>query len=180
MDTKQIQIPQRLSILLPWMLIQKTLFRQEGKINHILISRSFVSVVSTVFLISVSLLPYLDIFIGFFTDLNQIPSGRFANFSTAIWTYSMCVSPPLILLASKFKPYWFSYIIPIYVYTTMFCGFLFLDININIKSDWIFRLITFTLSLTVLFTVKFVLKIYKTVRFKEEVMNEYLNLRKNG
>lgn len=180
MNLKQIQIPQFQSILLFRTLIQKISCRQEDNLHPILISRSFVSVVSTGFLIAVSLLPYMDILLSLFTNVNEIPSGRFANFSTLVWTYSMCISPPLILLASQFKPYWFSYIIPIYVYTTMFCGFIFLDLNIDIKSDWVFRLITLSLSITVLFCIKFLLKIYNTVKFKEDLMDEYFNMRKNG
>ncbi len=104
--------------------------------------------------------------------------NRFPNFSTAIWSYSTCITPLLILAASKFKPYWFSYIVPCYVYITMLCGFLFLDLNIHIESDWLFRLITLSLSILLMILVKFILQIGKFIRFKEDIMDEMIKLRR--
>lgn len=164
-----------------WMMTLLTLkisCHQDDK--KLTISRSYLSVASTIMMIVVSLLPYLDLLISPFLNTNNIKMNRFPNLSTAIWSYSMCVSPLLILLFSKFKPYWFAYIVPIYVYTTMICGFLFLDLNIHIKSDWVFRMITLILSI-ILMTITFLMmRIFKIVRLKEDVMNEYIKLKSNG
>lgn len=171
-------ILQKTPALFPW--IQKTLYRRAGNCEKLIISRSYISVTSTIFLILASLLPYTDLLLSPIIDLNTIKLKRFANVSVAIWSYSMCVSPLLILAASKFQPYKFSYIIPCYVYTTMFCGFFFLELNIHIHSDWIFRLITLFLSIIILCFARIFINIFKTVRIKEDVMNEFINLKNNG
>lgn len=159
--------------------IPKTLFRHGDKKKKLTISRSRLSAASTVFLILASLLPYADIFVSPFVD-TSVPMRRFPNLSTAIWSYATCITPLLILAASRFKPYWFGYIVPIYVYVTMFCGFLFLDLNINIKSDWLFRLVTLSLSVILLGITRFLIKICAVVRFKEDIMDEMIKFKNNG
>ena len=153
---------------------QKISFRRDDSNVELMISRSYVRLASTIFLILSSLLPYFDIFLKLFWDIDNIPTQRFANFSTALWTYSICISPLLILLASKLKPYNFAYIVPIYVYVTMFCGFIFLEFNVNISSDWLFRLITMILSFILIFIGKVIVNFCKMVRIKEEVLNELI------
>lgn len=128
-------------------------------------SRSIKIISSTVFLIFASLLPYLDVFLDFFIDTQSIKMNRFANLSAAIWSYSMPISNLLILYIVKEKnPWYVAYIFPIYVNITMLCGFLFLDLNINIKSDWVFRIVTFGISL-ILFILwrKYFATYFKTV-----------------
>ncbi|WP_300685485.1 hypothetical protein [Chryseobacterium sp.] len=73
--------------------------------------------------------------------------NRFANLSAAIWSYSIPVSNLLVLYIVKKKdPWYLAYIFPIYVNITMLCGFLFLDLNINIDSVWVFRIVTLGIS----------------------------------
>ena len=181
MDSKNLQ-NQQSGINLPTSLAnrwtQKTLSRQEGNSKQLLISRSYVSVTSTIFMIIASLLPYLDLFLNPLIDTNSIKMNRFPSLSVAIWSYAICISPPLILLASKFKPYRFAYIVPCYVYTTMFCGFFFLECNINIQSDLVFRIITLFLSLILLFLSHWLIRLCRVVKFKEDVMDEMIKLKK--
>jgi len=156
--------------------IQRISRHRAGKKKLFIVSRGRVSAVSTVFLVLVSLLPYTDIFISPFIDTST-PMRRFPNLSTAIWSYATCITPLLILAASQFKPYWFAYIVPCYVYITMLCGFLFLDLNVYIKSDWLFRGITLTLSIIVLLMAQYFIKICKVIRYKEDVMDEMIKFR---
>ena len=135
---------------------------------------------STFLLIVFSLLPYADIFIQPFFNTDEIKVQRFPNLSTAIWSYSMCITPPLLLFVSKFKPYRIAYLVPCYVYTSMFCGFLFLDWNIAIESNFVFRIIAFILSIIILLTARYLLNLFEIVKYKEDVMNEMLNLKRNG
>lgn len=157
--------------------IQRILLRQGDNKTPFIISRSRLSAVSTVFLVVASLLPYTDIFVSPFID-TSVPMRRFPNLSTAIWSYATCITPLLILAASQFKPYWFAYIVPCYVYITMLCGFLFLDLNVYIKSDWLFRGITLTLSIIVLLMAQYFIKICKVIRYKEDVMDEMIKFRR--
>lgn len=157
--------------------IQRILLRQGDNKTPFIISRSRLSAVSTVFLVVASLLPYTDIFISSFVD-TSVKMQRFPNLSTAIWSYATCITPLLVLAASQFKPYWFAYIVPCYVYITMLCGFLFLDLNVYIKSDWLFRGITLTLSIIVLLMAQYFIKICKVIRYKEDVMDEMIKFRR--
>lgn len=161
----------------PW--IRRILFRPEDK-GLLIISRSYVSVASTFLLVTASLLPYADVFLDLFIDTSAIRMNRFPTFSVAMWSYSMCISPLLILAASKFKPYRFAYIVPVYVYITMLCGFLFLDANVRIESDWVFRGITFVLSLILTVVGSMLISAYKGAKMKEEVMDEFIKIRQNG
>lgn len=162
--------PLRLSTL-------RTLYRQDTSSRSFMISRSYIRIASTILLILFSLLPYLDVFLQLFWDIDKIPMNRFANLSTAIWTYSICISPLLILFASKLNPYRFAYYVTIYVYLTMFCGLFFLDINVNISSIWLFRLITLILTVFLVFIGNIVVNYCKMVKIKEEVLNELLKNR---
>lgn len=183
MKSKNQMIPQSplLTLLIQMnRLIQKILCRQEGKLQQIIISRSYISMASTFFLILFSLLPYADIFINPFINTNEIKMERFPNLSTAIWSYAMCITPPLILFASKFKPFRIAYIVPCYVYTSMLCGFLFLELNINLQSDFLFRLIAFILSIIIFIIARFLLRLFEIVKYKEDVMNEMINMKRHG
>lgn len=135
-------------------------------------SRSINIISSTVFLIFASLLPYADVFLDFFIDTQSIKMNRFPNLSAAIWSYSMPISNLLILYIVKEKnPWYVAYIFPIYVNITMLCGFLFLDLNINIKSDWVFRIVTLGISL-----ILFVLwRIYFANYFKTVITEDRLD-----
>lgn len=179
MQNEQNQPNQQLTLHLQKKWIPRILHRQGDKEFNLIISRSRLSAASTVFLVIASLLPYTDIFISPFVD-TSVEMRRFPNLSTAIWSYATCITPLLILAASRFKPYWFAYIVPCYVYITMLCGFLFLDLNVYIQSDWLFRLVTLSLSLIVIFLARFFIKICEVVRYKEDIMDEMIKLRKNG
>lgn len=127
---------------------------------------------ATILMIVVSLLPYLDIFINLFWDTSQIKMQRFNNFSVAVWSFSVTLYAPLILAVSKLKPWWPSYIIHIYVSISMFCSFLYLERNIDVKSEWLFRMNLLILSFVIVIVVKFIHDYYKLLKLKEEVFHE--------
>lgn len=158
-------------------LTQKTSFLRDDK--TLFIGRSYIRLASTILLIFASLLPYSDIILGYFIDVHSIKLNRFPNLATAMWTHSVCISPLLIIIASKFHPYKYAYIFPIYVYVTMICGLVFLDFNIHIDSDWVFRGITFIISLTILVFGNYLKKYLKLIKIKEEVLDELIKLRTN-
>lgn len=133
----------------------------------------------TVLMIIVSSIPYTDFFLNFFIDTDEIIVGnRFPNLASMIWSYSVCISPLLILFVSKLKPHWISYIIPTYVYISMFLGFLLLDINLNIESDWIFRLVALGLSIIILVILKYLNPYFKALILDDKVEYEINNLEK--
>jgi hypothetical protein len=123
-------------------------------------------------MIIVSLFPYSDIFLGLFFDINSIKLNSFQNLGTAIWSFSMCLTPLFLILLVHLKPYWIAYLVTVYVYLSMFFGFLFLEINFNISSDWLFRLITLIATLLVLLTVKIFRDYYNLLIFKDELNDE--------
>lgn len=123
-------------------------------------------------MIIVSLFPYSDIFLGLFFDINSIKLNSFQNLATAIWSFSMCLTPLFLILLVHLKPYWIAYLVTVYVYLSMFFGFLFLEINFNISSDWLFRLITLIATLLVLLTVKIFRDYYNLLIFKDELNDE--------
>lgn len=57
----------------------------------------------------------------------------------------------------------------------MFFGFLFLEINFNIESDWIFRLITLVATILILFIYKIFNDYYKILVLKDELKSEMKN-----
>ncbi|WP_278380946.1 hypothetical protein [Chryseobacterium arthrosphaerae] len=104
--------------------------------------------------------------------------NRFPNLAAAIWSYSMPISNLLVLFAvKKLNPWWVAYIFPIYVNITMLCGFLFLDLNIYIKSVWVFRAITLGISMLLFMTWKFGFDGYfKTIIVEDKVDYEIKKL----
>lgn len=153
--------------------IQALLFRHVDKLFY---SHKFGSsrrkLTATVLMIIISLFPYLDIFLGFFIDINSIKLNSFQNLGTAIWSFSMCLTPLLLIVVVRLKPYWIAYLVTIYVYLTMFFGFLFLEINFNINSDWIFRLITLSATILILLLSKIIKDYYNLLVFKDEITSE--------
>ena len=129
-------------------------------------------------MIIVSLLPYLDIFLGLFLDLSAIKMNRFPNLGSAIWSFSVCVSSLLVLAVSKLKPYWMTYIVTIYVNISSLLGFLFLELNVNIDSDWVFRAISFVLSLILLIICKVILELSQVLILKDQISYELKRLQK--
>lgn len=73
------------------------------------------------------------------------------------------------------KPYWIAYLVTVYVYLTMFFGFLFLELNVNISSDWVFRAITFSVSIFVLIFSKIFKDYYRILVLKDEIFDELKN-----
>lgn len=143
--------------------IKKSLIKNSG---------SYKMLASTVLMIFVSFLPYLNVAIGLFYDLKEIKLNRFANVDAAFWTFSMCISPLLVLTVSQLKPYWMSYIVTIYVNISMLLGFLFLELDVDIDSDWVFRLLSLIMSV-VIFTIVKTTKYYFSVLYlKENVGHE--------
>lgn len=127
-------------------------------------------------MILASLLPYSDIFLGLFIDVNSIKLNSFQNLGTAIWSFSMCITPLLLIVIVPMKPYWLAYLVTVYVYLSMFFGFLFLEININIQSDWLFRLITLIATILVLLIATIFKEYYKILVFKDEINDEIKNI----
>lgn len=58
----------------------------------------------------------------------------------------------------------------------MFFGFLFLEINFNIESDWIFRLISLVATILILFIYKIFNDYYKILVLKDELKSEMKNI----
>lgn len=143
--------------------------------------RSLKEISPTIFMILVSLIPYIDFFLNFFIDTDEIVVGhRFKNLSALMWSYSVCISPLLILYVSKLKPHWMSYIVPIYVYVSMFLGFFLLDINLNIESDYVFRLVALGLSLVLLILSRYLHRYFKVLILDDKVEYEIMNLQKQN
>lgn len=121
------------------------------------------------FFIIASLLPYTDVFLDYFIDTHDIKMNRFPSLAAAIWSYSMPISNLLILyIVKKLNPWWVAYIVPIYVNITMLCGFLFLDLNINIDSIWLFRGVTLSISLLLFILWKLFLDGYFKTHIAED------------
>jgi len=141
-------------------------------------SRSIKVISSTIFFIIASLLPYTDVFLNYFIDTEGIKMNRFPNLAAAIWSYSMPISNLLVLyIAKKLDPWWPAYIFPVYVNITMLCGFLFLDLNIEIDSVWLFRGVTLSISLLLFVTWKLFLNGYfKTHIIEDKIDYEIKNL----
>lgn len=123
-------------------------------------------------MIIVSLFPYLDIFLGLFFDINSIKLNSFQNLATAVWSFSMCITPLFLIIIVPLKPYWVAYLVTVYVYLSMFFGFLFLEINITIESDFVFRLITLVSTILVLLTAKIFRDYYYLLVLKDELNDE--------
>lgn len=127
-------------------------------------------------MILASLLPYADIFLGLFIDVNSIKLNSFPNLGTAIWSFSMCITPLLFLMIIPLKPHYSAYIVTVYVYMTMFLGFLFLEIGINVTSDWLFRLITLSVTLLLLFIYKIFRDYFRILILEDEINHEMKKL----
>lgn len=168
---KQIQHNQETHYLDSRQSIQGTSGRQEDSFLR-KYRRSIKLIASSVLMVIVSSLPYLDVFLNQFFDLSKIKMNSFANCETAIWSFSICISPLLVLAVSKLKPWWFAYIVTFYVNITMFLGFLFLEINVDISSVWLFRFISFGLSLLLLVFCKLMMNYSKVLILKDKVNYE--------
>lgn len=129
-------------------------------------------------MVIVSLIPYTDLLTNYLWNTDDIAANRFKNVSVMIWSLSTGISPLLVLfVAKKFNPHWTSYIVTIYVNITTVLGFLFLELNINIKSDDVFRIISFFCSVVLLLVARLMAGWTKEMRFKDEIVDEIL---KNG
>lgn len=165
-----------LNLNLKW--IQALLFRH---VDNFFYSNKYGSsrrkLSATIFMIIASLLPYSDIFLGLFIDVNSIKLNAFQNLGAAIWSFSMCITPLLLIIIIPLKPYWIAYLVTVYVYVTMFFGFLFLEININIESDWLFRLVCLIAALIILIISKVLHDYYKILVLKDDLYEEMKNLK---
>ena len=131
-----------------------------------------IKIIATILMIFTSLLPYSDIFLGLFVDVNSIKLNSFPNLGTAIWSFSMCLTPLILIAIIQFKPYWLSYLITIYVYLSMFFGFLFLEINFHIESDFVFRVIVLFAAILILILSKIFKDYFKILILKDEIITE--------
>ena len=161
--------------------IQRILIRHQdnGILNYFnKYGRSTKIIASSVLMIIVSFLPLLDVFIGLFVDISAIKMNRFPNLGSAIWSFSICVSPLLVLAVSKLKPYWMTYLVTMYVNISSLLGFLFLELNVNMDSKWLFRAISFVLSLILLIICKVILELSQVLILKDQVTYELKRLQK--
>lgn len=119
---------------------------------------------------------YADIFLGFFIDLKSYKLQRFPDLQTAIFSLSICISPIAVLFSSRLQPHWLSYLAPIYTNLVMFLGFVFLELNIEIDSDWLFRFIALSTSIVGLLISRFLIKVIRILFLTEEIDAELKNL----
>lgn len=127
----------------------------------------------------VSALPYADFFLDIFLDTKNIQVPRFQNLSYAMWAYGSALSPILVLAVAKIlKPVWWTYIVTIYVNISAIAAYIYMQLNINISSDNVFRLINLIYSLILLVILRKAYLYYKLLQLKEEVMEEFTRMRK--
>ena len=171
----QTQYRQLLSWNQTW--IQELLFRH---VDNLFYQNKYGSsrrkITATVLMILISLLPYTDIFLGLFIDVSAIKLHAFPNLASAIWSFSMCVTPLLLLLVIPLKPHFSAYFVTSYVYVTMFLGFLFLELGVNISSDWLFRAVTLSITFVLIFIYKVLKDYFKILILKDDITNEIKNL----
>jgi hypothetical protein len=128
----------------------------------------------------VSALPYADYFFDFFMDTKNIEVPRFQNLSYAMWAYGSAISPILVLAVAKIlKPVWWTYIVTIYVNLSAILAYIYMQLNLNISSDNVFRLINLIFSVILLLILRKIFLYYKLLRLKEEVMDEFIRMRKD-
>ena len=158
--------------------IQRILFHQEDRGKQK--GSTKIQLVSTLFMIVSSILPYADMFIDLFIDSKTIPVPRFQNLSYMIWAYGVALSPLLVVAISKFfnPPLW-SYIFFIYVNVSSVLAYVYIQFNITIDSDWVFRFINFLLSILLLTGFKLVYNKYKENLLRDEIMEEFVKHRKD-
>ncbi len=123
-------------------------------------------------MIIVALIPYTDVFLDFFIDTQSIKLQRFANLSVAIWSCTVCIQPTLVVAISKLNPWPISYLVLIYVNLTMLLGFIFLELNVEVSSDYIFKLIVILLTIGLYFVGILMKRLWKILFLEERIENE--------
>ncbi|MET3035855.1 hypothetical protein ABXT08_07135 [Chryseobacterium sp. NRRL B-14859] len=135
-------------------------------------SRSSNKVASTILMILVALIPYTDVFLDFFIDTQAIKLQRFANLSVAIWSCTVCIQATLVAGVSKLNPWPISYIVLIYVNLSMLLGFIFLEINVEFDSDYVFKIIVLVLTLMLYVVGVFIQRLWRMLFLEEKIDNE--------
>lgn len=130
-------------------------------------------------MISASLLPYADFLVDIFIDTKKTPFPRFQNLSYGIWAYATPISCLLVLgIAKKLNPPKWAYIPTMYVNLSQVFAYIYLQANINIKSDWLFRIINFFLTIIIFLLVRKAFNRYHEDSHKDELMEEFIQSRK--
>jgi len=130
------------------------------------------------FMIISSLLPYADMFLDYFINTKEIESIRFPNLSYAIWAYGTPISAMLVLLISKvFNPPKWTYIATIYVNLSQIFAYIYLQFDLTLKSDWIFRIISLICSLVVFYLIGKAISIYHRMKLVDDLREEFLKER---
>lgn len=175
---------QKKPVLRPQLLINQTdkirplLFRLEDRLSKNYNSRGKRVLASALLMVVFSLLPYSDMIIDIFVDTKTISVERFANLSYAIWAYATPLSALMVLLISKvFKPPRWTYLVTVYVNISQIIAYIYLQFNIEIQSDWVFRGINLLFSLILSCIFCKVYSFYKEYRLKDELMEEFLKSR---
>lgn len=157
---------------------QSLLSPHEDNIKKFYSSRSKRNFISAIIMIIVSSLPYADFFLDIFIDTKSIQVPRFQNLSYAMWAYGSAISPILVLATAKIlRPVWWTYFVTIYVNVSAIIAYIYLQLNINIDSDFIFRLINFIFSLILLIILRRIYLYYKLLSLKEDIMEEFIKNR---
>lgn len=159
---------------------RQLLFHPEDNIRKFYNSRSKRKFTSALLMLIVSSLPYADFFLDIFVDTKSIQVPRFQNLSYAIWAYGSAISPILVLAVAKIlKPVWWTYIVTIYVNLSAIIAYMYLQMEINISSDAVFRLINLLFSAILLYLLRRVYLYYKFLNLKDEIMEEFTRMRKD-
>lgn len=159
--------------------IQLSSYLQDDKNFKLLLNRnSKRKFAVATFMITASMLPYSDLLLDFFVNTKEIPLNRFPNLSYAIWAYGSPISAMLVLFISKVlnPPKW-TYIATIYVNLSQILAYLYLQFDLNIESDWLFRLINLIFSLILFYLIAKAIAIYQSMKLVDDLKEEFLKER---
>ncbi|WP_419871061.1 hypothetical protein [Chryseobacterium sp. CT-SW4] len=107
-----------------------SLFHRTKKVQLLL------SILSSIALIIGGLLPFLDNILSYFyPEAMAKPFGGFPATKTAIYIFSVVFATPIILIASKYHPWWWCYISPIVSSLIQITGFIIICFGYTFNFD---------------------------------------------
>lgn len=141
------------------------------------LKKPVIIVIGSTLMIIGGILPFLDNIIP--KSINdKFGAGRFADVETLIWSLSVTVSPLILLLASKMKAHWATYIVPIYSFTYQFLTFALFAAGSKLKSSSAFIYYVIGITLIIFFLYNLISMYIKVIFLKDETRDELVEMLK--
>ncbi|MCL1664075.1 hypothetical protein M2T78_07410 [Elizabethkingia ursingii] len=138
--------------------------------------RIFLVFISSTIMVLSGVLPFMDnILVKFYPEQMKEPLGGFPSKEIALFYFTLFVLPTMILIASKLKPYKYTYIFPIFSYSILIFGYTAkgfdYDFDFNVVAYISFFIVAIFIFKIFDRTLKYIRLIFELDDYKTTVIN---------